>query len=292
MRPGTFWNTLVNSISNPKYYLDVLNVSSWFTIRFLIASYFLLALMSGVLFVIFDLPKLRSSLTSFLDEAVANFPDQQQISWTGLQLETTQEEPYFLAFPKLPDAQGLPPQLLELNTQVTDINQISQSGKERSLVVAGERQLFVSQPGGGWSDLPLTDILTTDRFTITKESLEAALPSYHRQLQTTLRALPFFFVLLFFLISFPLRVFNVVIDSIVIFFIVRLIGLPLGYKKVAQISLHVTVVAELLTVLTANITRSIPMFSLAFWGYTLFIYWNLRNVKALTPNEVERLNRE
>ena len=82
------------------------------------------------------------------------------------------------------------------------------------------------------------------------------------------------------------------IDSILIFFVIRVMGLPLGYKKVAQISLHVTVVAELLTVLTSNITRSVPMFSFACWGYTIFIYWNLRNVKALTANEVERLNKE
>ncbi len=292
MRPSTFWNTLVNSLSNPKYYVDVLNVSTWFTIRFLIMSYLLLAVLFGVLFVLFDLPKLRSSTTAFLDEAVTSFPEQQQIDWNGLRLTTTQSEPYFLAFPKLPDAQGLPPQLLELNPQITDVNQISQSGQQRSLMVVGERQLFVGQPGGGWSDLPLTDVLSSDSFTITKDSLQAALPSYQRQLQTTLRALPFVFVLCFFFISFPFRIFNVVIDSILIFFVIRVMGLPLGYKKVAQISLHVTVVAELLTVLTANITRSVPMFSFAFWGYTIFIYWNLRNVKALTANEVERLNKE
>lgn len=115
---------------------------------------------------------------------------------------------------------------------------------------------------------------------------------YQERLQSTLRALPFIFMAFFFFILFPFRIFNVLLDTIIIYFMVKMLRLPLGWKKVVQITLHITVAAELLSTLTANFANGLPMFSYAFWAYTGLVYWSLRNIKAVSPIEAERLSKE
>lgn len=264
----------------------------WFTIRFLICSYVLMTLLGTFIFATIDLPKLRASLTNFITTGVDQFPQDLTISWDGLKLTMDGATKYVLPFPKLPDAVDAPPKLLELNTSINEPQQISQTQSERSLVVIGAKTAYVAQPGGGWSDLPLTDLLDSNAFSITKANLTTDRQLYLDRLATTLRALPVLFIGFFFFVSFPFRILSVLLDTLLIFFMIKLSRLPLSLKKVAQISLHVTVAAELITVLTANFSNGLQMFSLAFWGYTFIIYWNLRHIKALTPTEAEGLSKE
>ena len=249
-------------------------------------------LLAAVFFTLLDIPILRHSLTTFITQSTQEFPEAGSISWNGLSMSMSGMERYSLPFPNFPDASGTPPTLLEVNPGITEVNQISQSGDERSLVVIGEKTVFLSQPGGGWTDFPLTDLLSSEEFTISKESVVREAPTYQDRLQTTLRALPFLFLAFFFFVSFPLRLLTVVIDSLLIYFMIKISGLPLTLKKVLQLSMHIMVAAELISILTANFSGGLQMFSLAFWGYTFIIYWNLRHIKALSPIEAERLNKE
>jgi len=292
MRLETFLKTFASSISNPKYYVDVLNVRMWFTLRFLLCSYVLITLIAAVLFSIVDVPKLRGSLTSFITTGIDQYPKNQTISWNGLMVNMSGSEKYSLAFPNFPDLQNAPAQLLEVNPSITEVTQISQTESQRSLVVIGKQTAYLAQPGGGWSELALTDILTSDTFEITSANLTTDRNMYLDRLNSTLRALPFLFTGFFFFVSLPLRLFSVLIDSILIYFMVRISNIPLSFKKVLQISLHVTVAAELLTVLTANFSQGLQMFSLTFWGYSFLIYWNLRHIKSLKPIETVDLNKE
>lgn len=292
MRLGTYFRTLVNTLTNPKYYVDVLNVRFWFTTRFLILSYLLLTLINGTLFSLIDIPKLRSSLTSFLNTEAERYPADFVVYWNGQAMALNTGEKYVVPFPKLPDAQGLPPQLLEINPKIKDASEITQTQSEKSLVVFGADRLYLAQPGGGWNSLFFEEVFGADSFSVTKGAIESQLPRYREQLNTTLRAFPFLYSAFFFFISFPFRLLSVVIDSLLIFFMIKISGLPLTLKKVTQISLHIMVAAELITTLTANFGSGLQMFSIAFWLYTFMVYWNLRNIRALTPDEAERLHRE
>lgn len=292
MRPYTFWRSFLNTLTNPKYYVDVLNAKLRFSLRFTLISYVVMSLLAVVLFSFIDVPKLQTALGSYIDQVVADFPTNQEVSWNGLRLQLSEPEPYALAFPQLPDLQGTPPNLVEINPAVEMAAQISQTSDNKSAFFANQTQLFVSQPGGGWSGTPLTDFLSSSPFVINKQTLVAQQPQLQQQLATGLRLLPLAFLAFFLLVSFPLRMLNVIFDTIFIYVVIRIFGLPMSFKKVVQVSLHVSVAAELITILTANFAAGLPMFTIAFWGYTLIIYWQLRHVKALTLSEVERLNKE
>lgn len=290
MRPRTYWNTLINTLTNPKYYVDILNARLRFTARFVLISYVLLSLLAATLFWALELPMLRETFTNYLSKVTADFPVTQEVQWNGLQTSLTEPtEPVSLPFPQFPDGQGLPPKLVVIDPRIMSVNEIpSQGDAERSMFFVGKHQLYVAQPGGGWSEMSLTDVLSTTPFTISKYSLESSQPEYQEQIGRVLQLLPLAFGLFYFFIAFPLRIFNVIVDTVIIFILVKVLGLPFGFKKVLQISLHAAVAAELISVVTSHFAAGLPMFSLAFWGYIILIYWHLRNVKAFTLNEVGR----
>lgn len=290
MHLSTFWHTFFNTLTNPKYYVDILNSRLRTTVRFLVMSYLLLSVLAASIVSLVELPKLTNSLQTYLNQVATEFPEQQELSWNGLQL--TSKVPgsqLILGFPYLPDTNGVPNRLLIVDTTIENANQIpSLKEDERSVFVIGKQRIFIAQPSGGWSDMLLTDVLTSDSFAISKASLVESLPDYQKQLTNLMRILPIVFFAFFFLVAFPLRVLNVLLDSLMVYLIVRLFRLPLGFKKVIQLSLHIAVAAELVAILTAQFSSGLPMFSIAFWGYMMLVYWQLRNVKALSLIEEVR----
>lgn len=281
MRPVTFLRTLYNTISSPSYYIDVLNVRFWFSVRFTIVSYLLLALLAAVLFTISDVPILEKSITTYIDEQVDRFPSDHTLAWNGLRLNSTFSETYTLPFPELPNLVNNPPLLLQLNTNVKDVADILTHSEEPSLFFVGERELYLSQLGGEWSSLPLNEILPASESELNKEQLTREKPQYIEVARTNIRRLPMLFPFFFFLVSFPLRMFNILLDTAVIFFTTKLLGYPLPFRKNFQISMHIAIAAELLTILTAQFATGLPMFTLTFWAYTVAVYWKLRHVQIL-----------
>lgn len=286
MRPLTYLYTLWNTLTNPKYYIDVLNAKLSFSVRFTLLSYLFWAGLTMVSFALIELPQLRPTLNRYLEQVVTEFPAELSIRWNGLQLETP-PTPTRLSFalPALPDPTGLPGQLLLIDPTITEVNQVpSLSRDQAAAVVVGRQELYVSQPSGGWTSLSLVDVLGTDSFTITRQSLVDQQSRYQQLLNQVLHWLPAAVGLVFLLFSLPLRLLNLLLDSLLIWLMVRLFRLPLNFAKVMQLSLHAAVAAELIAVLTARFAAGLPMFTIAFWGYILLVYWQLRHVRALTPN--------
>jgi hypothetical protein len=186
-----------------------------------------------------------------------------------------------LKFPELPDLSGNPPLLAQIHPAVTNQKEIPSYSKHPSLLFVGQTEIYVAQPGGEWSTVSLGELLGTQSFSITKDFLQNEASQIRESAQQGTRLLPFIFPLFFFFISFPLRVLNVFLDTIVIYLCVKILGFPLNFKKTFQLSLHICVAAELATILTANFAKGLPMFSIAFWAYVVVVFWNLRHIQAL-----------
>jgi hypothetical protein len=281
MRFSTYFHSLVYSLTQPQYYIDILNAKLRFSIKFLLMSYVFLAIVAGVLFAILDRPKIETAVLQAHQQVIDEFPVDQEITWNGLQFSTNLETTYSIPFPQLPDLTETPPLLLQFNPAVNSTEDIAKYSQKGSFLFVGRSNLFVFQPDNSWSELPLIDLLGTDYSKVTKQTLihnKAANDEHIRRLSWIASvAFPFFF----FFISFPFRFISVLMDTILIFVIIKIFGLPLSFKKTLQISVHIMVAAELLTILTATIATTLPMFALAFWSYTLIVYWVVRNVKIL-----------
>lgn len=244
-------------------------------------SYILFTLLATALFTVLDVPKIKNTLDSYVSEQVHAFPEEHQLDWDGSTLRTNFTETYSLPFPKLPDLRETPPSLLQLNSAVNNHADIAQHLKQRSFFFVGSTQLFIAQPGGQWSAMPLTEVVQNTPVLLTRQTLEDQKQTYISDVESVVRLLPLVFPVFFFAISFPLRLLTVVIDTIILFLCARLMGFPLPFRKSLQISFHIMTVAELVTVLTAPISTDLPMFSITFWIYTLIVYWHLRHIQAL-----------
>src|SRR5688572_12395798 len=137
MRPDTFVRTFWNSLTNPKYYIDVLNVSLWFSIRFMVMGFLFLTCVAALLFTIIDLPKIKTSLDVFIEKTVQEFPEDRNFSWNGLRLSSNQPETYTLSFPKFPDAGETPQYLLQVNPAVDTKEKIGEHSQGTSLFFIG-----------------------------------------------------------------------------------------------------------------------------------------------------------
>jgi hypothetical protein len=244
-------------------------------------SYILFTLLATGIFTILDVPKIQVTLESYVSEQIAQFPERHQLDWDGSTLRANFTETYPVPFPALPDLRETPPLLLQINPAVNSDSEIAQHLKQRSFFFAGSTQLFVAQPDSQWSAMPLTEIIQNTPAQITRQTLESQKQTYISYLQSAVRLLPLIFPLFYLIITFPLRLLTVMIDTVILFLCARLMGYPLPLKKTAQISFHIMTVAELVTVLTANFTTELPMFSITFWIYTVIVYWQLRHIQAL-----------
>lgn len=92
----TFFRTLVNSLSNPSYYADVLKVKAWFSWKYFLFWNVLLSL----LILVYVLPPVMSFKPQEVSEQiVAAYPAELEIYGGENGIEINQERPYSIPFP-------------------------------------------------------------------------------------------------------------------------------------------------------------------------------------------------
>jgi|GEM_PF-984261 len=290
MRPNTYLSTLWNTITSPKYYIDILNTKFGFSVRFLLVSYLLLAAVSGVLFALFDAADLQQKVDQSIQKVSTEFPANYSAEWNGLKIVPTSTAgattTLTLPLPALREFQQSPPLLAQLNPTVTSVAEIAAHTQKPSFFFIGNHELYMSQPNDTWKTMPLTALLPTSSFHLDKQAVSQYIPSVQQQVDQSLKLLPFLISIVFFFLTLPLRLISMCLDTLLIYLVVRMTGLPISFKKAVQLSLHIMVVAEIISLLTATVAQDLPMFSLTFWLYTLIVYWQLRHIKALPLNVV------
>ena len=244
-------------------------------------SYILFTALATGMFIILDVPKIQSTLESYVSQQITAFPEYHQLDWDGTALRANFTETYPIPFPALPDLKETPPLFLQINPAVNSAAEIAQQLKQRSFFFVGSSQLFIAQPDNQWSAMPLSEVLQSTPALVTRQTLDDQKQTYISYLQSAVRLLPLIFPFFYLVVTFPFRLLTVVIDTVILFLCARLMGYPLPFKKTVQISFHIMTVAELVTVLTANFTTELPMFNITFWIYTVIIYWHLRHIQAL-----------
>ncbi len=239
-------------------------------------SYVLLGILAAVLFSLFSIPVYTSQIGNTSLQLENNFPATLKISWDKQQLVTS-EKPLILPYPQFLPSSGLPPTFGVIDPSKSSPN-------SDSFFFVNNNKLFVSAGPSNWSEFPLKELPGFENsFTIDKSSLPTFVQEWKSAALQTLQAMPFFvpFAYIFFLPV--IRLFQILLDSLLIFLILRLANRKFSYQKIYQISLHITVVAETIRVLTDHLlgASNLPMFSLAFWGYFMIVFFQLRKVRMI-----------
>jgi hypothetical protein len=94
---NTFFRTLINSLSNPKYYADVLKVKAWFSWKYFL---FWNVLASLVVLMYVLPPVIAFKPSEATHEIVTVYPEELEIYGSERGITINQERPYRIPFPK------------------------------------------------------------------------------------------------------------------------------------------------------------------------------------------------
>lgn len=285
MRPSTYFHALVNTFSSAQYYLDILNAKFSFSLRFFLVSYVFLAILAAIFFSVFDAPRYAQQFHNDLSQLENHFPADLNLAWNGQELKTTPAQPITLPYPSfLPKNDTLPTVFGIIDSSTNSPDETLKKMQTRSFFFVAQKKLFVTAGATSWSDMDLKDLPGFDTsFVIDKQSLPNFIKTWQTDFEDSLRLLQFVYPIMFFLVFLPVRFFQTFLDAILIFYFLRLAGNNFTFKKVYQLSLHLTVVAETIRILTGHLVGQfdIPMFSFAFWGYFFIVWLQLRNVRMI-----------
>jgi len=263
----------------------VLNTRFSFSVKFFLVSYFLLSILATLSFVEFEIPHYQAIFKTNEVALKKNYPDSLVITWDGKELKNSNPQLVEISYPVELPHDGLPDKLAYIDSSVSSIDQLSKEHSATSLFSVTKDTLYVSSSTGGWSPLALKETPGFESpFTITKDSLPSYISTWESIFTQSLNAFALVYPFAFFFIIGFLRVFSLLLNSVFAYYLLRVLGKNLPYKKVFQIGLHISVVAGLLDVLTAHflpLQTDISIYTLAYWLYLTIILISLWNVKNI-----------
>ncbi len=283
MKIRTYLKSLLNTIASPIYYVDVLNAPFSFSVKFFLVSYLLLTVLATSLFTTLDVPKYQTIFDQTITQLEQNFPPGLSFSWNGSVLTSTLIQPLQLPFPEDIPRQGQPTHLLTIAPLANSLSEIKGLNPD-SLLAIGKTSIYAYNKNGKWTELSLTNTPGFDQaFVLDKSSLPTFTSKWKELYAEVSSLVTILFPVIFFFGIGAARLFSIVINGVFIFFLLRLVGKGLPYKKVIQISLHIVIVAELIDVLTSHfvIQDQLNMYGLAFWAYLIVVLASLWNVKSI-----------
>ncbi len=296
MKIWTFFKSLYNSITSRSYYIDVLNAKFAFSFKFFLVGYFLLAILAGGLFIGIDLPKYQSLFVKNTQLIQKQFPSDLKLNWDGTTFLTNQKNPIRISYPDGMPHDGLPEDFAYLAAADSSLSQAEEAVKSSSLMIFSKDTLAISEGQSGWSTLSLKDAPGFDQpFTITAESLPDQIKNWQQIFSAGLSLFALLYPVLFLFGVGMIRLVSLCINSVLIYYLLKVFGRTLPYAKVIQLGMHISVVAGLLDVITSHlITNSnFNLYEIAFWCYLMIIIfsiWNVKNVPIfqISPKNVKK----
>ncbi len=284
MKPRRYFLTLINSLTAPQYYLEILNLPLGFSLRFFLISFLFLSLLSGALFASIDIPVLRAKMNVAANELAQNYPDSLEIHWNRQQLSTTPTQPLEVSYPSSMPKLGSTKQLAIINTQASDVTSAFTPATSSPLTVVTKEKIYISDLAGGWTEAYLREFPGFEEsFSITKQSLPSFINLWQTQISRIFTLSEVLYPFVFFIFSSLTTLLSILINSLLVFYFVRLFHRGFPYRKLVQISLHISVAAELVQILTQHWVRvdELNMYTITYWLFMLIVLFHLRNVQQL-----------
>lgn len=281
MKPRVYLQTLVSVFTRTESYVLQIKKTFWFSLRFFIISMLILGINFAIRIRIREIPQLMADVSQTIIEVQEKYPNELELSWTGLKLESNLNEPLEIPYPEswtTEDADSLPPVLAYYLPGEVNSADFADSLDKDSLIVITEGEFYLTDFRDGWSEVSLKNLVSSDELTVNKETLPGLLEQVSQFTDNTINQMKnvIFIVLPLFMI----------INSLVVTFFLSLLGfllikinnLKIGFKKTFQLSLYLVVVAETVNQIAGWLYPNIELsiFSLTFWAVFVWVMWRER----------------
>jgi len=269
--------TLTTVISSTRGYLDLLRDSWRSTWAFFVITLFLLSLSSIAHFYIKQVPEYKKDISQTFSEIATHYPADFSMVWNG-QFLTMTGVPLKVGYPAYiqADSYRLPQFLFQFQDQEAYRDQLKDT---QSLFVITPSAIYAQNRTQEWVDFKIADALDANTpFEINATNLPNVLGAWRETADSYLSLvttgiailLPFWLILS--------RVWDALLNSILLYFFFRLDSIAFKWKKCLQLALYVTIPAELIHQISDWLypSLSLPMFAISFWTILMIIYYTLR----------------
>lgn len=268
MRPRTYWHALVNSVSSAQYYQTIVKAPFWFSFRFFVISMVLLGIVMSLRLQQQVLPAYQEAAEAVVTDLYQYYPDELVMKWDGTKLSLSPDEPLRVDWPAGVETSA---EMMPDGFIIIDLNQ--DSFTDSSLLAVNQNTLFINDLQGQWNSLPLVAVLGADEVELRKENLPMIIEQakqYIRRLFDIIDVAAYAVVPMMLIIS---RLWIGLLESLLMFLILKLNSLKLSFAKTYQLSLHLLVVTEIVAQLANWLypTHQLPLFTLTFWLMFLYI---------------------
>lgn len=274
-----FRYSIVSSITDLNYYVEILNLPFRFTFKTLTWFYLFLSIVITFIFVVKDLPKLSTTLDDIRSEAVSSYPDTLRFDWHDETLTSTAQKPLEVPFPKaVSPLESAPKNFLVIDTSTDQF-----PDRMNSVFFLNQKNVYINSMENGWTDVPLHTIIDTKTDSLDKSRFLSLAEASKSAQSEMLASLPWLLLLINSFGLFFIRLITTAINAIIVQFFFQILNKPLTYKKVLQLCLHVLIPTELIYQLSKLFfpTLNFPMFGLAFWVIITLVMWHLRHLQVV-----------
>lgn len=278
---GTIWSmsfitryiqTLVKTLSEPKFYRYILRTKLSYSLRFFTVSLLFLTIAQALLWIFIDIPLLQKQLNRELGSALTQTPETLQVHYRNntLTLQGVQL-PFTIAL--LPDHKipGLPANLLTYQNTKNSTNAL----------ITFMPQSFSFYPDSATNPMPYDQFFGKQTFDTNKTGIEKSassmLAAFPSMIATVLLvASPFLFIGNIIVTLVKVAFYSVFLQSFI-----WLLNVRLPYRKVFQLGLHIEIASILVGLISLMIfpTTTVPIQLMAFIGISILVGLDLRQIK-------------
>lgn len=226
------------------------------------------ALVSSLRFYSVELPLIEKNVQTVLTTTNTHFANDLVIQWDGSQILFNRDT-LIVPIPNIfntTDPYKDSPTILVSSTQLGSAN--AQELLTKHSFVADTSMSYVEN-GTQVSPLALSEVLTSQPFTIQKNSLEEAVFFFNNNLHTLKIAIYTISPLLFFMSLFLLRLITLVTDTAIIYILLRFNKSTYTFKQILVIAMNVMIPSELIYQYgnLYGYNGTVPLYALVFWIY-------------------------
>jgi hypothetical protein len=262
--------TLFRTVTDPSVYKEILTKTFKSSLSYFLITYALVSLIIAAVITTVYAPRLFPPLLANLEHLRAAFPQDTVLNVTPQELSVTGTSPVVISLKESLPA-NTTRNLLVINPQLIaeDINH------QDTLVLLTSQALAISYPPEAptiftWNELDTHTTITAADFTA----------NINQTIQTMMKIRTFLFPLSFFAVftGFSLSRFLIaLIYTLVTSAAGSLTGRPYPYKNYLNISLHISIIAEIITLFQTLIySQTFPNFYLIiFFGVSLIAIYSL-----------------
>lgn len=265
---------LYHSLTSQDAYVDFLMVPFWQSLLFFFVTLGFLSCSSVLFFWYRQLPVWQQEIKQTYADLQTYYPETLEINWTGKEL-ITKGTPVNISYPRfLQNSSVLTPQFLATLQPAEIATADLDSYPAWSIITP--TQLHVRNTSEKWVNFTLNEFLNADQpFVLTKASLPTTILALQSGLEVASTIIKLLAVIVIPIALISVRLWGSILDTFLIYFFLRLNRTPLRFGKTWQLTLHLSLTAEIIFQATRWLYPNVklPMFLISFWILFITIYF-------------------